>query len=419
MTSFREKLKRATPFAARELINGLRRQLAPPPIEAIKFHPYSPVADPSRAPRLTLVLPSLNSALVFGGVATGIEIFLHCAARLGAEPRIAIDDFDRQVDQALLAREAKRAGLDVHAIEVIHRDAEKQAISVRVNDVFFAFNWWTAINLGHLLDDQASLFDAGRRPLVQIVQEYEPLFYPMSSTHMHARSAFGDTRNWAIINSSQLHRFMTMQGHAFDREYVIEPRMSASLRALLPDAPLPKRKTILVYGRPAVARNCFSSIVEGLRAFLQMHPEFEDWEIVSAGAQHGPVRLSNRNVMRSLGKLSLEQYAARLREAGVGLSLMASPHPSYPPLEMAHFGILTITNSYVCKDLSLAHDNITSLNNIGPATIAEALARACRRVADDPLTARHGRTHIPGYLETRPFDFYDRLIPDLDSLMAR
>jgi len=254
--------------------------------------------------------------------------------------------------------------------------------------------------------------------MIQVIQDYEPLFYPVSSTYMHARAAFGDPRNWAVVNSSQLHAYLKSQGHAFAREHVLEPRLSASLRTLLPDRSAPKAKVLLAYGRPAVARNCFSAVVAGLREFARIHPEFRQWEIVSAGAPHDPIALGGGRWLRPLGKLSLADYGARLGSAGVGLSLMASPHPSYPPLEMAHFGILTITNGFACKDLSRAHDNITSIHDIGPAAIAAALARACRAVEEDPFAGWRGRSHIPDYLEAAPFSFYDQLIPDLDQLLT-
>ena len=53
--------------------------------------------------------------------------------------------------------------------------------------------------------------------------------------------------------------------------------------------------------------------------------------------------------MVSAGKLSLQAYGALLNQCAIGISLMLSPHPSYPPLEMAHSGILTITNSFAEK----------------------------------------------------------------------
>ena len=89
-------------------------------------------------------------------------------------------------------------------------------------------------------------------------------------------------------------------------------------------------------------------------------------------------------VLRSAGKLSLDAYAARLREAAVGVSLMVSPHPSYPPLEMAHLGLLVVTNRFGPKDLATWHPNITSVADLRPATVAAAIDAACRRFVDDP-----------------------------------
>ena len=418
MPSLRETLKQALPPAARDAIRAVRARFEPPPLEALKLHGYRLEADASAVPRLTLVLPSLDSASVFGGVATGVEVFLHCAAGLGAGARIAVDDFDQRVDQAFLAREAKRAGLEPGDIVLMHRSADNQPIGVRRNEIFFAYNWWAALNLSPLLDAQAAAFGRERLPLLQLIQEYEPLFYPMSSTHLYARSGFGDARNWAIINSTQLQAYMQAQGHDFAHDYVLEPRLSASLRPFLSAEPTPKEKVVLVYGRPAIRRNCFSAAVEGLRRLVETQADLRSWAFVSAGASHAPVPLGHGCMLRPLGKLTLEDYGARLRGAGVGLSLMASPHPSYPPLEMAHFGILTITNSFHCKDLSTAHDNITSVDQIGPDAIAGALAHACGIVERDPMAGWRGRSRMPAYLEPGPARLYQRLIPDLRSLIA-
>ena len=117
--------------------------------------------------------------------------------------------------------------------------------------------------------------------------------------------------------------------------------------------------------------------------------------------------------MRSLGKLSLEDYANRLRTTAVGISLMSSPHPSYPPLEMAHFGVKTLTNRYFCKDLSAAHENIVSLPDIAAETIADALAEACRRFEKAPNLGWQGKSHMPEYLEQGPYPFLERLSADV------
>ena len=113
--------------------------------------------------------------------------------------------------------------------------------------------------------------------------------------------------------------------------------------------------------------------------------------------------------MKSLGKLSLEDYAKMLRTSAVGLSLMASPHPSYPPLEMSHFGLRTITNSYANKDLSTSHPNILSIEDVAPDTIADALAQACHGFEADPDRGWLASSYRPSFLNPDPFPFLDEI----------
>jgi hypothetical protein len=69
-----------------------------------------------------------------------------------------------------------------------------------------------------------------------------------------------------------------------------------------------------------------------------------------------------------------------LNRACAGVSLMVSPHPSYPPLEMASAGCVTVTNSYEGKDLTRRSDRFISLDAMTPQALADALDQAIRRV---------------------------------------
>lgn len=89
-----------------------------------------------------------------------------------------------------------------------------------------------------------------------------------------------------------------------------------------------------------------------------------------------------------------------LLESSAGISLMASPHPIYPPLEMAHFGVRTVTNSYTCKDLSTFHPNITSIPSIAENAVAQALASSCRKAAEPPVVYAD-----PEYVRETPYPF--------------
>ena len=72
-----------------------------------------------------------------------------------------------------------------------------------------------------------------------------------------------------------------------------------------------------------------------------------------AGEYFDPARISFLKNARVAGKMSLDDYADILNRSAIGVSLMISPHPSYPPLEMANAGCLTITNGYEGKDMTI------------------------------------------------------------------
>lgn len=190
---------------------------------------------------------------------------------------------------------------------------------------------------------------------------------------------------------------------------MFEPKLSSALRPFLTREHSRRAKRLLVYGRPGAPRNCFSAIQKGVTLWAKRYPEYIDWEVLSVGLPHRSLPLGDGRTMRSVGKLPIEAYGELLQRTAVGLSLMSSPHPSYPPLEMAHFGIITITNRYANKDLSTAHDNITSVTDIRPETIAEAIATACRKFDIAPDIGELGKTHMKSFLLPGPFDCIDEL----------
>ncbi|MCW6529346.1 hypothetical protein NED98_03710 [Sphingomonas sp. MMSM20] len=386
MGTARALVKRVLPPSARQSVIRIRALFQPPPLEEIALHDYAPIADQNPHLRLTLVIPTIDPALTFGGVTTGVDIFLGCARQLGADVRIIVDDFGgNNARRPMIDKAARGWNINPAAIEIAARHKQVPEIAVRRNEIFFTFNWWTTNNTRALVQFQRRYFALPQRPLVYLIQEYEPLFYPFSTTHMYARAAY-DSREetWAVCNSSYLDTYLELLGHRFARRFVFEPRLTEALAPFLDGPKPPKSKTILVYGRPMTKRNCFPAVVAGLRHWAVHNPQFADWEVLSAGAAHDPISLGDGRKLIPLGKLSLEDYAGRLLSAGVGLSLMASAHPSYPPLEMAHFGLRTITNSFTCKDMAPAHGNFLSIPDIFPETIANALALACTEVERDP-----------------------------------
>src|SRR6516164_6991995 len=98
MVSLREIAKRKLPSSVRELIVGVREWLSAPPLEDIVLHDYQAVADENARRRLSLLIPTITPSRAFGGVTTGIEIFLEVGKRTGADLRIILDDFEQSLD---------------------------------------------------------------------------------------------------------------------------------------------------------------------------------------------------------------------------------------------------------------------------------------------------------------------------------
>ena len=145
-------------------------------------------------------------------------------------------------------------------------------------------------------------------------------------------------------------------------------------------------------------------------------PDAGAWLIVSAGEPHRDVDLGGGVVLHFLGKLSIDAYAELLRTSAVGISLMISPHPSYPRLEMSHLGLLVLTNRYGEKDLSTWHPNIASLRTMTAQGLADELAVLCRRFRADPTAGDRARPLQGDFLDTSPqFPFAE----ELGSLLRR
>ena len=88
----REKIKRALPKFMLGPLQELRNQLARSPLEELVLHDYTLAADPGTKPRFNLLIPSIAPEKTFGGILTGIDIFLEIGKRAGADLRIILDE---------------------------------------------------------------------------------------------------------------------------------------------------------------------------------------------------------------------------------------------------------------------------------------------------------------------------------------
>jgi len=207
-------------------------------------------------------------------------------------------------------------------------------LAVRRNDIFVSTIWWSAYKAKALLAWQAQHFRRPIGPLISLIQDHEPGFYPWGSRYLLAQSTYHHAGPLhAVINSQLLADYLQAQGYQFSSTQVFEANLHPTLRAAAHrQAQLNKERILLVYGRPGVERNAFALLVQALRLWAQGMPNAAGWQVISLGESHPSIPLAHGLCLQSLGKASIEDYAQWLRRASVGMSLMASPHPSYPVL---------------------------------------------------------------------------------------
>jgi hypothetical protein len=249
---------------------------------------------------------------------------------------------------------------------------------LRRRDVFFATAWWTADLAFRLQADQRALFGATSH-VVYLIQDFEPGFYQWSSKYALADNTYRHGESTiAIVNSEELANFFNDRCE-FDEMYYLPFRLNDEVSERL-EATV-KQPLIVVYGRPETPRNLFEIAVEGLRLWQGRNPPQNcAYSVVFVGEDIRSAQISDVENARAVGKLALDEYASMLNRAAIGLSLMLSPHPSYPPLEMAAAGCVTITNSFDTKDLSRRAANMIALRSIAPEAVADALDDAVQRI---------------------------------------
>jgi len=310
--------------------------------------------------RVNLLLPHLVYADIYGGIITAALVAIKFKMR-HPEVDLRVVLTDGPGDSAILKNAIERyfaESLDSVTIPVIEMyDRKRQSLSVHEDDIFLATAWWTCY--------PAQAATQKNKKFLYLIQDFEPGFYPWGKDYAGALATY--SMNFVpIFNTSILREFFVKQSlirkEVAFQGATFEPAINPLILQARKNRPIKKeKKRLFFYGRQSVARNLFGIGIIALENVINEELfAIDEWEFISAGETHDPIALGQGAVLKSAGKMSMEDYANFLANTDIGLSLMLSPHPSYPPLEIAAAGAICVTNTYENKDLSLLHHNIIS-----------------------------------------------------------
>ena len=111
-----------------------------------------------------------------------------------------------------------------------------------------------------------------------------------------------------------------------------------------------EKRRLFFYARPNNPRNLFGIGIELIgRAIDTGILDSDRWDIYLAGQDTPEISFSNGCKAINCGLMSWEEYAAFLADVDLGLCLMYTPHPSYPPYDVACSGGVVLTNRMLNK----------------------------------------------------------------------
>ena len=357
-------------------------------MDAVPMHVS--VAPDDTVPHLNVLSSALTRNGMTGGPNTIINLALRIA-RLGVPVRLVTTVSTSTLDEQWFRGHARQliGDPDVPSVPIVSAADAGQPLVVGPRDMFMATHWTTAQQLKDVLPQMAV------RQFFYMLQEFEPGFYAWSSNYARALETFSFDF-WPIINEALLADFMLDRG--FGRFASPEMRQRATIfepaiekRLFHPPAAnggsRPKR--LLFYARPTNSRNMFGLGVMALR-LASADPAFRDWEFLSIGGRGSvpPMRLNGGHKLRPEVWMDYEGYARSLQHADVLLCPMLSPHTSYPVLEMAASGGISVTNTFETK--TRAALEALSGNIVAAEPSIEAMAESLV-VAADRINKGHDR----------------------------
>ena len=355
-------------------------------LDLLEQPPLNVRAAAGLPPALNVLQPLVSPEAMTGGPNT-IILLAALVAEAGVKVRIATTRAGHRPDMAwftghvakLLGRPAP-PGLEVVPV------AEPGAVAtVGADDLWLATHWTTAQALRPVLPQMR------RGWFLYLVQDFEPGFYAWGSNYALALETYAMPHR-AAINESLLAAYLQTQGPGLyaDPDFiarhcaVFEPAVDR--RVFYPPA-APRRdarRRLLFYARPTNPRNMLGVGVQALRAAIAGGAFGAEWEFLGIGARGSlpPLALGGGHVLRPAPWAGYDGYAGTLRQADILLCPMLSPHTSYPVLEMAACGGLSVTNSFGPKTPEALAALSPDIIGVAPTLqgfvdgLAEAAARA-------------------------------------------
>lgn len=342
------------------------------------------VVDPGRPHTINVLVPAFDFRSISAGF-FGVFQFARFLRSTGRNVRLVLfDNFYFDIDafrQKFLAYPGMENLLDELEIEYIGE--RKHPLLISEGDTCVATVWYSA----HFAKKIMNTIKGGK--FIYLIQDYESNFFSGSTLFCLADETY-KFDYIAVFSTEALQEFFlkndigSIKGR--DLPYIFFENASASnLSEWSEFEKLNRRKTrkrIVFYSRPVVDRNMFElTALVLIESFKRGIFSADEWECIGMGLGEATIELAPGVRSMSLPRMTLAEYVDAVAGFDICLTLMASPHPSLIPMDLAGSGAVVVTNTFETK----TPEYLTSISgNIIPCApnleeLVAGLAEAKRR----------------------------------------
>ncbi len=359
--------------------------------------------DNARPRTINVLVPAFEFRSMSAGF-FGVFQMAQFAARLGYHVRLVMFDnfyFDLAKFRELLQGYPGLENLFDNC-ETEYIGERGAPLNVNENDICVATVWYSA----HFAEKIHRLLK--RKDFIYLIQDYEAAFYPGGSSYSQADNSY--ELNYSAIFSSKSLRdhFISSDIGRIRSRKLKSIYFNNACAAYLPPrdefltskATAPKKR-IAFYSRPVVDRNMFELAALVLcEAYSRGILNAEEWECIGMGLGEGVVQLTPTLRTTSLPRMNLQEYLQTVPSFDICLTLMASPHPSMIPMDLACSGAIVVTNTFQAKTASYLTDICTNIIPAAPALepLLAALSQAVVRAGE--VEARYAAAIASTYPRT-------------------
>lgn len=319
--------------------------------------------------RVNIVTDSVASSSLFGGVGTAIILGTLLANRLNATLRLITQHEPPDATVLNNVLTSNKLILD-NSFEIAFAPSSGEIqVPVTTNDIFVTTSWWST---------RAVLDAVPRTQIAYLLQEDERMFYPFGDDRLLCAETLGEEGIPIVVNTRLLLDHLTSGSDSYNfqgRDIAFEPAFpgAGSTKSVKGEG---EKKKFFFYARPNNYRNLFwrgaTALAQAIRIGI-IDPD--EWDIYWVGKDAPQCTLSRgvRPILvEGMNWAAYQEFVATMDAA---LVLMDTPHPSYPPFDLAGAGAAVLTNKHGVKhDLSIYSKNILTCD-LSEKSLLDGLSR--------------------------------------------